>query len=111
MVKRAKDALEKKGTKKPKSGTKKPKSRAKKGSATPTILSLTIRQAVKFVLFIWFINSRCWKQSKGRSSGRRRPSTVYRRQITAGYLICFMQFNCATIFVKHFNTYDATGNF
>ncbi|KAM0894334.1 hypothetical protein ACQ4PT_024510 [Festuca glaucescens] len=48
MVKRAKDALEKKGTKKAKSGTKKPKSGTKKGSATPTILSLTIRQAGSF---------------------------------------------------------------
>ncbi|KAM0890258.1 hypothetical protein ACQ4PT_027095 [Festuca glaucescens] len=59
MVKRAKDALEKKGTKKAKTGTKKPKSGTKKGSATPIILSLTIAQAVKFALFIWFINTRC----------------------------------------------------
>jgi hypothetical protein len=41
MVKRAKDALEKKGTKKPKSGTKKPKSGTKKGIAAPLILSIT----------------------------------------------------------------------
>ncbi|KAM0864970.1 hypothetical protein ACQ4PT_043549 [Festuca glaucescens] len=48
MVKRAKDALEKKGTKKAKTGTKKSKSGTKKGSATPIILSLTIAQAGSF---------------------------------------------------------------
>jgi hypothetical protein len=65
MVKRAKDALEKKGTKKAKSGTKKPKSGTKKGTATPIVRSLTIAQAVIVSLFIWFINTRCCKQSKG----------------------------------------------
>ncbi|KAM0864999.1 hypothetical protein ACQ4PT_043567 [Festuca glaucescens] len=42
MVKRAKDTLEKKVTKKAKTGTKKPKSGTKKGSATPIVRSLTI---------------------------------------------------------------------
>ncbi|KAM0893731.1 hypothetical protein ACQ4PT_024923 [Festuca glaucescens] len=45
MVKRAKDTLEKKVTKKAKTGTKKPKSGTKKGSATPIVRSLTIEAA------------------------------------------------------------------
>ena len=51
MAKRAKDALEKKGTKKPKSGTKKPKSGTKKGTLLHHMFFLTIAQAVQFALF------------------------------------------------------------
>ena len=49
MVKRAKDALEKKGTKKPKTGAQKPKSGTKKGNGAPLLFlfSLSIAQAVK----------------------------------------------------------------
>jgi hypothetical protein len=56
MVKRTKDALEKKGTKKPKSGTTKPKTGTRKGSATHLfiLLSITVALAVKFSLFTWF---------------------------------------------------------
>jgi hypothetical protein len=60
MVKRTKDALEKKGTKKPKSGTAKPKTGTtkpktgiRKGSSF-FLLSITVALAVKFVLFTWF---------------------------------------------------------
>jgi hypothetical protein len=111
MVKRAKDAVEKKGPKKPKSGTKKPKSGTKKGSATPTIISLTIRQAVKFASFIWYTNSRCWKQSKGGSSGRRRPSTVYGKTNYCRFFNMFHAIQLCHDFLKYFNTYDDTGNF
>jgi hypothetical protein len=77
MVKRAKDALEKKGTKKAKSGTKKPKSGPKKGIAAPLLLFLTIAKAVNFNLFTWLTDSRFWKQTESRYSGRRRSSTIY----------------------------------
>jgi hypothetical protein len=89
--KRAKGALEKKGTKKKKTGAKKTNTGTKKGNAALLLIfvSQNFIDSIVCVDYI-FINSRYRKQSYSKYSCRRRSSTVYLSHIFLLYLIAFM---------------------
>jgi hypothetical protein len=91
MVKRAKSALEKKGTKKKKSGTKKTNTGTQKGNATLLHLIFVSHNCrdSRVCLDYIFINNRYRKQSYSKYSYRTRSSTVYRKSNFSAFFNIF----------------------